>query len=135
MRRYLRDSIVFALVLTTVILFASFFVGMTAVDIQLHDTYFIFDTASWIFLIVGTATFLFFLTLGISRKFSTLTSIVGLIAGLVFMFFILLKILQMLLAIHGGLSVWVISALMIIVVTCIILLTRKVHRQWKKKAA
>lgn len=56
----------------------------STIDIQLHDTYFVIDKFSLTILIVGSLTFVIFLSRALTRKFRTIGSNVGLIIGLVF---------------------------------------------------
>ena len=57
-------------------------IGQSTIDIQLHDTYFVLDKISLTVLIIGPLTFLIFLTRGLTRKFKTKGTNIGLIIGL-----------------------------------------------------
>lgn len=57
--------------------------GQSTVDIQLHDTYFILDKFSMTVLIIGPLMFLIFLARGLTRKFKTKGTNIGLIIGLI----------------------------------------------------
>jgi hypothetical protein len=77
------DIVIFLslLMLTMAIIVST--IGQTTIDIQLHDTYFVFDKAHWTILIVGPITFLIFLARALSRKFRTVATNAGLILGLI----------------------------------------------------
>lgn len=58
-------------------------VGQTAIDIQLHDTYYILDKLSLAIIMIGPLTFLIFLARAIPRKFKTKATNIALSAGLI----------------------------------------------------
>jgi hypothetical protein len=129
MHRHLKEILVFGLLLLTGLLLWSLFVGMTSVDIQLHDTYFVLDWTSWTFLIAGLVTFFFFLARGLMRRFSTRGTNIGLIVGLVAVSVILYKFLQMLLVVSGETAVYFVSGLIVLCVFGILLLVVRTYRR------
>jgi len=133
MHRYLKDILLFGLLLLTGFILWNFFVGMTALDIQLHDAYFVLDWTSSTFLIAGLLTFFFFLARGLTRRFSTLLTNIGLIVGLSAVSLILYKFLQMLLTVSGGTAVYFVSGLNVLCVFGILLLAIRTYRHWRRE--
>ena len=83
MKQFKTDIIIFIglLVLTSIVLLLT--IGQSTIDIQLHDTYFVLDKLSLTILIIGPLTFLIFLTRGLTKKFKTKGTNIGLIIGLI----------------------------------------------------
>jgi len=83
MKQFKTDIIIFIgfLVLTSIVLLLT--IGQSTIDIQLHDTYFVLDKISLTILIIGPLTFMIFLTRGLTRKFKTKGTNIGLIIGLI----------------------------------------------------
>jgi hypothetical protein len=77
------DIVIFIglLILSSIILLLT--AGQSAIDIQLHDTYFVFDKISLTVLIIGPLTFLIFLARGLTTKFNAMGTNIGLIVGLI----------------------------------------------------
>ena len=83
MKELKTDIIILAGLLILVWIIVAIYVGNTALDIQLHDTYFVLDNISLTILIVGPLTFLIFLARALATKFKSIGSNVGLIIGLI----------------------------------------------------
>jgi len=83
MGQFKTDIIIFIglLFMTAVVLLLT--VGQSTIDIQLHDTYFVLDKISIAVLIIGPLTFLIFLAGGLTRRFKTKGTNIGLIIGLI----------------------------------------------------
>jgi hypothetical protein len=132
MTKHLRDIIIFLLLVGAAFVLWNIFIGTTVIDIQLHDTYFVFGKAEWIFLIVGLTTFFYFLARAISRRFSTVWTNVGLLAGLIAVLIILTALLLMLMVVPGGMYLVVMSVLIAICIGTIIWLSVTTIRLRKK---
>ena len=72
MKRFKKDLIIFFGLLTLSFIIWQIIHGNGAIDIQLHDTYFVLDKTSLTILIMGPLTFLIFLARGLTRKFDLL---------------------------------------------------------------
>lgn len=132
MKLFLKDLIVFGLVLCASLVLWNTFMGITALDIQLHDTYFVFDASAWTFLVGGITTLLYFLALGIRRKFSTTGANIGLIAGLLAFSFILFNFLRILLSVVSGYApAIIVGTLLIASLFFTIILIRKTYNLLK----
>lgn len=89
------DIIIFIglLILTSVVLLLT--AGQSTIDIQLHDTYFVLDKISLTVLIIGPLTFLIFLARGLTRKFKTKGTNIGLIIGLILIALITYQVVRL----------------------------------------
>lgn len=94
MKKLKTDIIILAVLLIVAWIIAVAYVGNTALDIQLHDTYFVIDKISLTILIVGPLTFLIFLARALAAKFKTIGANVGLIIGLILVTLIIYTLLQ-----------------------------------------
>jgi hypothetical protein len=80
-----RNSIDLTIFLSLILLTAAillFAVNQTAIDIQLHDTYFVLDRMTLAVLILGPMTILIFLPLAAVREFKSIGTNIALIFGL-----------------------------------------------------
>ena len=68
--------------------------GQNSIDLQFHDTYFVLDKISMTTLIVAPLTFLIFLTRGLTKKFRTPVTNIGLIVGLILVALITYQIIR-----------------------------------------
>jgi hypothetical protein len=57
--------------------------GQSTIDIQIYDTYYVLDKVSLTVLVIGPLTFLIFFIRGLTRKFRTNGTNIGLIIGLI----------------------------------------------------
>jgi hypothetical protein len=89
------DIIIFAALLILTWVIVVIYIGNTALDIQLHDTYFVIDNLSLTILIVGPLIFLIFLTRALRRKFRTIGPNAGLAIGLILVAFITFSVIQL----------------------------------------
>ena len=87
-----KDLFIFATLLLFTIVILVFTIGQSTIDIQLHDTYIILDKLSLAILILGPLTFLFFLARGLRRRFSTASTNMGLIIGLILTSYIIFRL-------------------------------------------
>jgi hypothetical protein len=69
--------------------------GQSAIDIQLHDTYFVLDKTALAMLILGPLTFLIFLARALTTKFKSIGANAGLIVGLILLALITYKIIEL----------------------------------------
>lgn len=95
MKELKTDILLFAGLLILALIIGLFVVGQTALDIQLHDTCFMIDNISLAIVIVGPLTLLVFLARGLTRKFKTIGTNVGLAIGLILVAFITYHIIQL----------------------------------------
>ncbi|MBA4056179.1 MAG: hypothetical protein C0490_15800 [Marivirga sp.] len=133
MNTHLKDGLIFLVLIASSFTLWNLFVGMSAIDIQIHDTYFAFDWTSWAFLIVGLVTFFYFLARGLVRKFSTIGTNVGLMVGQIAVLLIIFKFFQMLLVVSSPISVSAVGGLLILGTVWMILLMRRTYRQWRRE--
>jgi len=70
-------------------------IGKSTIDIQVHDSYFVLDNMSMTILIIGPFTLLVFLSRGLTRKFKTKGTNIGLIIGLLLVALITYQIVQL----------------------------------------
>ena len=82
MRQFKTDIIIFLAIVTISLVALFLTAGQSAIDIQLHDTYFVIDKISMTLLIIGPLTFLIFLTRALTRKFKARGPNIGLMIGL-----------------------------------------------------
>jgi hypothetical protein len=94
MRTFTTDIFIFLGLLILTALIFLFTIGQSAIDIQLHDTYFVLDKISLTILIIGPLTLLIFLSRGLTRKFRTKGANMGLIVGLLLVALITYQIIQ-----------------------------------------
>jgi len=125
MKQFKNDAIIFIVLLILSFIVLSVMSGLTAIDIQLHDTYFVLDPASLFILIMGPLMFLIFLARGINRKFKTIGANIGLVIGLILVALITYYFTQLL----GGYSAWVLFAILIIGLLLLIFRTAMI---WKE---
>jgi hypothetical protein len=92
---YKTDIIIFLGLLTLTFFVWLFAVGESAIDIQLHDTYFVLDNTSLAVLILGPLTFLIFLARGLATKFKSIGANAGLIVGLILLALITYGIIEL----------------------------------------
>lgn len=92
MKRYILDMIVFAALTIVAILIFTLTLGQNSIDMQIHDTYFVLTAPEIIILIVGPLAFLTFLSLGLTRKFKTTSTNIGLIIALVLISLIIFQV-------------------------------------------
>lgn len=133
MNTYLKDALIFLILISSSLILWNVVVGNSAIDVQIHDTYFVFDWTSWTLLIIGPVTFFYFLGRGIARKFSTIGTNVGLVVGQVAVLLIVFKLFQMLLVVSNAINVSVVGGLFILGTVLTILLVRRTYRQWRKE--
>ena len=95
MKLFKKDIIIFLGLLTLSFIIWQLILGNSAIDIQLHDTYFVLDKPSITILIIGPLTFLIFLARGLTRKFSSIGTNAGLIIGLIIIAFITHRIIEL----------------------------------------
>ena len=65
-----------------------------AIEIQLHDDYFIIDKISFVILLVGPITLAIFLTRRLTGRFTSVWTTVGLIVGLLMVAMIIYRVIQ-----------------------------------------
>ncbi len=87
-----KDLLVFITLFIGAILIVILIIGQSAIDIQLHDTYFVLSAAEILILIIGPLTFLVFFSLGLTRKFKTKWTNIGIVLGLIMISFIIYEI-------------------------------------------
>ena len=95
MGQFKTDIIIFIglLILGSIVLLLT--AGQSTIDIQLHDTYFVLDKISLTVLIIGPLTFLIFLARGLTRKFKTQGTNIGLIIGLILIALITYQVVRL----------------------------------------
>jgi hypothetical protein len=95
MKTFRTDIFIFIglLILTAIIFLLT--IGQSTIDIQFHDTYFVLDKISMTILIIGPLMLLIFLSRGLTRKFKTKGTNIGLIIGLLLIALITYQIIQL----------------------------------------
>jgi hypothetical protein len=94
LRSYKKDITIFLGLLTLTLIVWLLTLRQSEVDIQLHDTYYVFDRTSLIILILGPLTFLIFLARGLTSKFRSIGANVGLFIGLILVALITYRIIE-----------------------------------------
>jgi hypothetical protein len=94
LRSYKKDITIFLGLLTLTLIVWLLTLRQSEVDIQLHDTYYVFDRTSLIILILGPLTFLIFLARGLTSKFRSIGANVALFIGLILVALITYRIIE-----------------------------------------
>lgn len=92
MKQPIKDILIFAAITIAIVLFLTFTVGVSTIDLQFHDTYFVLDSISLAILTIGPLTLIVFLVLAIIRKFRAITTNIGLIVGLILVSIIIFRV-------------------------------------------
>ncbi len=94
MNRFIKDVLIFGVLILIAFMIWNFIVSQTALDIQLHDTYFAIDPAHLILMILGSLTFFIFLAGALNRRFRSLSANLGLIVGLALTVYLIFNVVQ-----------------------------------------
>lgn len=91
MKLWTKDILMCVAIALGIVLIYIIVIGNTAIDIQLHDTTFVFDGVYLALVAVGPLTFIIFLSMALTRKFRVAWINVGFIVGLLLISLIIFR--------------------------------------------
>ena len=95
MKRYRTDVFLLVSILIVAFLLKVLFLDSHPIDIQLHDTYYVFSSGESLLVVVGLLLFLVFLVRALATKFNNKAALLWLLIGLFFLVLISWGALQM----------------------------------------
>ena len=108
-------------------------IGNTAIDIQLHDTYFVFGWPEKVILTIAPSIFLFFFFRGLKNRFRSIQINLGLMIGLVLIELIIFKIIQIANAMGTNLeAIFIVWMLFVVCLICLFITSLRTFNIWRK---